>query len=112
MHLTSAIALGELRGLLSAFAEINNECNHVHALDVALLSKAGGVQQTLTRHLGDSVASVAVTPLEDWQNALPAALEHWLWMFLTEEGGPGRLIDPNETFGLSFPGHREGYARA
>src|SRR5437868_7067059 len=77
----TALALGELRGLLAAFAWANNKCNHSCTFTVEELAAGGDVNEALASYFGDSASKVSAVPLGDWQVAIAEALHRWLFEF-------------------------------
>jgi hypothetical protein len=78
---STALALGELRGLLAAFAWANHKCNHFCTFTVEELVAGADIHEALSRYFGESASQVSVTPLGDWPAAVGEALHRWLFQF-------------------------------
>lgn len=76
-----SLALGELRGLLTAFAWANEKCNHSCTFSVEELPAAADIQQSLAQYYGDAVAEVRAVELSDWHGVIGDALQRWLFLF-------------------------------
>jgi hypothetical protein len=77
----SILALGELRGLLAAFAWANHKCNHSCTFTVEALPTGPDVHESLTRYFGEWASKVSAVELIDWHAAVEAALRRWLFQF-------------------------------
>src|SRR3954469_13370439 len=88
------MALGELRGLLAAFAWANHKCNHACTFTVEELPPAADIHQALVRYFGESAAKVAAVELGDWHQAVADALQRWLFLF-------GDLVKPKAVCALT-----------
>jgi hypothetical protein len=89
-----ALALGEFRGLLAAFAWANHKCDHACTFTVEELPTGADVHEALARYFGESASKVSATPLGDWHAAVGEALQRWLFQF-------GDLVKPQAVCALT-----------
>jgi hypothetical protein len=75
------LALGELRGMLAAFAWANNKCNHACTFTVEELLAGDSVQESLAQFFGTSAIGVSAIEIGDWYAAVGDALLRWLFRF-------------------------------
>jgi hypothetical protein len=75
------LALGELRGLLAAFAWANTKCDHSCTFSVEELPAGAGLQESLAEYFGDSAKTVSATEIDDWYAAVGDTLLRWLFLF-------------------------------
>jgi hypothetical protein len=98
------LALGELRGLLAAFAWANQKCDHSCTFTVEELPAGVDVRESLVRHFGDLANRVCVVALADWREIIGDALQRWLFRFddlvipkavcaLTDEQSRREIVD-------------------
>jgi hypothetical protein len=87
-------ALGELRGLLAAFAWANHQCNHFCTFSVENLTPAADIHDSLVRYFGEDAVVVSEIALADWQAAIGEALHRWLFQF-------GDLVKPEMVSALT-----------
>jgi uncharacterized protein (TIGR02996 family) len=79
----TTFALGRLRGLLDCYALLNgHESDIGYDFDAHLRTRTGSVAEMAPVHFGPEYAPVGVAPLEDWEAALRAVLNEWLFMEL------------------------------
>ncbi len=77
----SLLALGELRGMLAAFAWANGKVNHGYTFSIEPLPARGDVLESLNAHLGHWVDRIALDPLDEWRQPVDHALSRWLFQF-------------------------------
>jgi hypothetical protein len=88
------LALGELRGLLAAFAWSNHRCNHSCTFTVEELPAAADLHESLTRYFGEGASKVSAFLLGDWRTVVGEALQRWLFQF-------GDLVRPQVVCALT-----------
>jgi hypothetical protein len=76
------LALGELRGLLTAFEWANGKTNHSYTFTVEDLPHAADVRAALVLHFGEHMADVMVSELPDWPVVVREALRRWLFQYV------------------------------
>jgi hypothetical protein len=75
------LALGELRGLLAAFAWANQKCDHACTFSVEELPDGGNVHESLVRYFGDTASEVTAVEVGNWHAVVCDALQRWLFLF-------------------------------
>jgi hypothetical protein len=93
------LALGELRGLLAAFAWANLKCNHDYTFTVEELPTGADVQDSLVRQFGEWASKVSVAKVGDWRSVVGDALQRWLFQC-------GDLVKPKEVCALTDEAHQ------
>ena len=100
-------ALGELRGLLEAFARVNDKADHGYDFSIVALPRASTVVAAIEQAFAGEARRVVATPVHDWKPALRAALESWLFQFRSASTGGALLVDAHQQFALSDERGRE-----
>jgi hypothetical protein len=77
----SILALGQLRGLLAAFAWANHQCNHCCTFTVEELPISDDIHDALIPHFDEWTNKVGITELSDWQASVSDALHGMLFQF-------------------------------
>lgn len=75
------LALGELRGLLAAFAWVNHKCDHFCTFTVEELSSGAELQESLNQHFGTAAMEVSAVQIGDWNSEVGDAFLRWLFRF-------------------------------
>ena len=73
------LALGELRGLPTAFAWANHKCNHSCTFTIEELPVGSDVHESLAHYFRETAIKVSVSQLADWHTAVEEALQRWLF---------------------------------
>ena len=97
---TAKLALGELRGLISAFEWVNTKCDNSYTFEVEELPPAVDVPAALALHFGEYLVKVIVTQVDDWQEALRGAFRRWLFQYVNQ-------LRPAALFALADPEFQE-----
>jgi hypothetical protein len=101
----SSVALGELRGFLSAFALVNEKVNNLYTFTIDRLPPAPDIRGALHQAFSGDLTEVTTTPVDDWHSTVRAALGRWLFEF--QNPHDARLVDAQEAFTLSSEWGRE-----
>ena len=97
---TAKLALGEFRGLISAFEWVNCKCDNNYTFALQELPPAVDVRAALALHFGEYLVKVIVSQVDDWQEALRGAFRRWLFQYVDQ-------LRPGALFTLADPEFQE-----
>ena len=76
------LALGELRGMLAAFAWANRQAGHHQTFVVVNLPGGADLYAVVARFLDGSATRATLTKLDNWPSSVTEALRRWLFRFV------------------------------
>ncbi len=95
----SVVAIGELRGLLAAFAWVNGKPDHGYTFALEELPSGADVHESLARYFGEHASKVPAVEVRGWREAIGAALHRWLFEY-------GDLVRPQSKSTCTMMDHQ------
>lgn len=75
----SNVALGQLRGMLTAFAWANGKCNHGYNFKVEKLPPGTDIHESLLLYFGENAIRITEAELPEWREPIRQASQRWLF---------------------------------